>query len=243
MFNLLSTGNTKTLKGLKKGYNTYILHLSPYNLAGFGNVCSHASQACKTACLNSAGRGGMFKKGESLENNTHRVQIARKRKTALFFNNVQNFMELLVADIEKAIKQSNKKGLTPVFRLNGTSDIAWHKIKIITHGNKNIFELFPTVQFYDYTKNPAIAIASQLIDNYHITFSQSENNHETVKTMLQSGVNVAIVFNKLPEHYYNKIVHDGDNTDLRFLDKPGIIGLKAKGKAKKDNSGFVVKIA
>jgi hypothetical protein len=243
MFNLLSTGNTKTLKGLKKGYNTYILHLSPYNLAGFGNVCSHASQACKTACLNSAGRGGMFKQGESLENNTNIVQIARKRKTALFFKDVQSFMGLLVADIEKAIKQSNKKGLIPVFRLNGTSDIAWYKIKIVSHGNKTLFELFPTVQFYDYTKNPNIAIASQSIKNYHITFSQSENNQATVKTMLQSGINVAIVFNKLPEQYYNMIVHDGDTTDLRFLDKIGIIGLKAKGKAKKDNSGFVVKFA
>lgn len=242
MFKLLSTGNTKTLKGLKKGYNTYILHLAPHNLAGFGSVCSHASQACINACLNSAGRGGMFKSGETLEQNTNVVQIARKRKTALFFNNVQLFLDYLIDDITKAIKQSNKKGLIPVFRLNGTSDVAWYKLKAKNHGNKPIFELFPDIQFYDYTKNPKIAIESLQINNLHVTFSQSESNHNTVKHMLNIGLNVAIVFNNLPKNWYNTIVHNGDETDLRFLDNTGIIGLKAKGRAKKDNTGFVVKI-
>ena len=121
--NLLSVGNPKVLKGLKQGYNTYILHLAPATLSGH-NTCPKATAGCISACLNTAGRGGMFKKGE----NTNTIQKARIRKTQLFFSNRSVFMELLVKDIELGIKQSIKKGLIPVFRLNGTSDIAFEKM-------------------------------------------------------------------------------------------------------------------
>ena len=59
--------------------------------------------------------------------------------------------------------------------------------------------------------------------------------------------NVAVVFrDKIPKSYKGYEVIDGDDSDLRFLDKfkswetGGIVGLKAKGPAKKDKSGFVV---
>ena len=117
--NLLSVGNPKTLKGMKSGYNTYILHLAPASLSGH-NVCPKATPGCIAACLNTAGRGGMFKKGE----NTNTIQKARIRKTQLFYDNRDLFMELLVKDINLAIKQSARMGLTPVIRLNGTSDIS-----------------------------------------------------------------------------------------------------------------------
>ena len=237
---LLSTGNPKILKGLKQGYNTYILHLAPADLSGF-NTCPKATAGCKAACLNTAGRGGMFKKGES----TNMIQEARIRKTAFFFEERAGFMEWLVADIKLAIKQSAKKGLIPVFRLNGTSDLSWEKYEVIRDGKlyRNIFAAFPDVQFYDYTKVLGRKISD--IKNYHLTFSAADGNDVDVMKAIQQDYNVATVFGikktlPMPESYNGLPVFNGDESDLRFLDPKGVVvGLYAKGKAKKDTSGFV----
>jgi hypothetical protein len=239
---LLSTGNPKTLKGMKQGYNTYIMHLAPSTLSGH-NTCPKATTGCINACLNTAGRGGMFKKGE----NTNNIQKARIRKTQLFYNNRDEFMSLLVKDITLAIKQSAKLGLTPVFRLNGTSDISWEKYPV-KMGNvvySNIFEAFGYIQFYDYTK--VLGRKVQNISNYHLTFSMADGNYLDCKQAVVEGYNIAVVFGikkgtKMPEKFFNSnmTVYNGDESDLRFLDpKNSIIGLYAKGKAKKDTSGFV----
>lgn len=233
---LLSTGNPKVLKGMSQGYNTYILHLAPANVSGY-ETCPKRTAGCTAACLNTAGRGGMFKRGET----TNVIQEARKRKTRLFFENRAEFMRLLVADIELAIKQSKRLGLIPVFRLNGTSDLAWEKYEV--PGARNIFELFPTVTFYDYTK--ILGRKVQNIPNYHLTFSAADGNDADVAKAIRQGYNVAIVFgiNKnlpMPETYMGLPVFNGDESDLRFLDPMGVVvGLYAKGKAKKDTSGFV----
>jgi hypothetical protein len=143
----------------------------------------------------------------------------------------------LVEDILKAVNYARRKGLVPVFRLNGTSDLAWEKYEVPNHG-KNIFDAFSTLQFYDYTK--VLGRKVQGIKNYHLTFSAAENNGHDVAMALQSGMNVAMVFDRLPDTYMNREVIDADDTDLRFLDPKGVIcGLKAKGKAKKDTTGFV----
>jgi hypothetical protein len=109
---------------------------------------------------------------------------------------------------------------------------------------KSIIALFPHVQFYDYTKNPSRMkkyLRGEMPANYHLTFSRSECNHETCLEILEMGGNVAAVFEKMPETWCGKEVISGDDHDLRFLDKTGVVvGLKAKGKAKKDLSGFVV---
>jgi hypothetical protein len=123
--------------------------------------------------------------------------------------------------------------------LNGTSDILWENIEV--RPGQNIFELFPEIQFYDYTVNPTREAA--LCDywpNYHLTFSRKESrqNHKHAEKMLELGVNVAAVYrDDQPDN-----VIDGDHHDLRFLDgKQGkIIALKAKGKAKRDTTGFVI---
>ena len=237
---LLSTGNPKILKGLKQGYNTYILHLAPADLSGF-NTCPKATAGCKAACLNTAGRGGMFKKGES----TNMIQEARIRKTAFFFEERAGFMEWLVADIKLAIKQSAKKGLIPVFRLNGTSDLSWEKYEVIRDGKlyRNIFTAFPDVQFYDYTKVLGRKVSD--FKNYHLTFSAADGNDADVVKAIQQDYNVATVFGikktlPMPEAYNGLPVFNGDESDLRFLDPKGVVvGLYAKGKAKKDTSGFV----
>jgi hypothetical protein len=238
--NLLTVGNPKVLKGMKQGYMTYILHLAPASLSGY-NTCPKATAGCKSACLNTAGRGGMFKKGET----TNTIQNARIRKTKMFFENRAEFMAMLVKDIELAIKQSIKKDLIPVFRLNGTSDLSWEKYEVIRNGvvYKNIFDAFAEYQFYDYTKILGRKVVA--ISNYDLTFSAADGNDADVYRAIAEGYNVATVFGvkktePLPQSYFGREVINGDESDLRFLDaKNVIVGLYAKGKAKKDTSGFV----
>jgi hypothetical protein len=168
----------------------------------------------------------MFKRGE----NTNMIQKARIRKTQYFFENREAFLKDLEADIRLGIKQAARLGLTPVFRLNGTSDLSWEKY--------GIFEKFPEVQFYDYTK--VLGRKTGDIPNYHLTFSAADGNELDVQAAVQAGMNVAVVFDKLPAEYMGRPVNDADDHDLRFLDPKGTIaGLKAKGRAKKDTTGFV----
>ena len=238
--NLLSTGNPKVLKGMAQGYNTYILHLAPADLSGF-ETCAKRTKGCTAACLNLAGRGGMFKKGET----TNVIQKARIRKTQMFFEARTGFMEWLVKDIELAIKQSAKINMVPVIRLNGTSDLAFEKYAAIRNGveYKNIFMAFPELQFYDYTKILGRKIADY--PNYHLTFSAADGNDSDVEKAIAQGYNVAVVFGikktlPMPADYLKMPVFNGDESDLRFLDPKGsVIGLYAKGKAKKDTTGFV----
>jgi hypothetical protein len=232
-FKLLSTANPKIQKGTKLGYLSFILHLAPADLSG-RNTCPKATAGCKSACLNTAGRGGMFKKGE----NTNMIQKARIRKTQYFFEARDYFMQDLYNDITKGIKQAKKLGLTPVFRLNGTSDLSWEKYTI---NDKNIFELFPDVQFYDYTKVLGRKVSKY--KNYFLIFSKADGNDSDVAEAILQGMNVAAVFDQLPEEHMGRPVINADEHDLRFLDDKGVIaGLKAKGRAKKDYSGFVIRL-
>ncbi len=225
---------------MSQGYNTYILHLAPADLSGY-ETCAKRTAGCTAACLNLAGRGGMFKRGE----NTNVIQQARIRKTKMFFENRVEFMTTLVKDIELAIKQSKKMELVPVFRLNGTSDLAWEKYEVVRNGQlfRNIFTAFPEVQFYDYTK--ILGRKTKEYSNYQLTFSAADGNDSDVLKALNEGLNVAVVFGikktlPMPVDYLNRPVFNGDESDLRFLDPKGVIvGLYAKGKAKKDTTGFV----
>jgi len=230
MFKLLSTANPKIQKGTKQGYLSFILHLAPSDLSG-KNTCPKATPGCIAACLNTAGRGGMFKRGE----NTNVIQRARIRKTNYFFNDREAFMDDLVSDIMKAVNYARRKGLIPVFRLNGTSDLSWEKYPT-RYGADSIFEQFPTLQFYDYTKVLGRKVSH--IPNYHLTFSKADGNDADVAEALMQGMSVVAVYDKIPEG-----VPSADETDLRFLDPKGImLGLKAKGKAKKDYTGFVIRL-
>jgi len=225
---------------MSQGYNTYILHLAPANLSGY-ETCPKRTDGCTAACLNTAGRGGMFKRGE----NTNVIQQARIRKTKMFFENRVEFMTTLVKDIELGIKQSKKMELVPVFRLNGTSDLSWEKYEVVRNGKlfRNIFTAFPEVQFYDYTK--VLGRKVKEYSNYQLTFSAADGNDSDVLRAMNEGLNVAVVFGikktlPMPVDYLNRPVFNGDESDLRFLDPKGVIvGLYAKGKAKKDTTGFV----
>jgi hypothetical protein len=222
---LLTEQNAKTSKGEKKGYLTGILYLKPQKSGGRGNLCSFASAGCIASCLNTAGRGAF-----------DQVQAGRQRKTDMYFDENQKFLNELVSDVQKLVKRAEKKNLIPCVRPNGTSDLP----KLAHY----VAKLFPKVQFYDYTKIPKPY--KRTMPNYHLTFSRSENNIEDCIDALENGVNVAVVFEKeIPKKYLGYKVVNGDETDLRFLDpkrkKGVIVGLKAKGKAKKDATGFVVR--
>ena len=242
MFKLLSTANPKIQKGTERGYLSFILHLAPSTLSGH-NTCPKATKGCTAACLNTAGRGGMFKRGET----TNVIQKARIRKTNYFYDDRAGFMFDLMQDIKKGIRLANKLGLEPVFRLNGTSDLSWEKYSMIE--GKNVFDVFAGIQFYDYTKDFSRMLKPQA-PNYHLTYSVDERAVTKINaaTALSSGLNVAMVFNvkdesELPAEYMGFPVINGDEHDLTFLHGNGVIvGLKAKGKAKKDNSGFVIQL-
>ena len=176
----------------------------------------------------------MFKRGE----NTNMIQRARIRKTQYFIEARDYFMMDLYDDIKRAIRYAERQGLKPVFRLNGTSDLSWEKYTI---NENNIFELFPDVQFYDYTK--VLGRKTSKYKNYHLTFSAADGNDADVAKAMEQGMNVAVVFDEIPQEYKGKSVFNADDTDLRFMDPKGVVlGLKAKGRAKKDYSGFVIRL-
>ena len=221
--NLLSTNNAKTIKGEKLGYTTYIMYLAPHTQNSKGiNLCSHASKGCAKACLFNSGAARF-----------DRVQEGKVNKTEWFLDNRVEFLEKLDAEIT-VIKNKRKHQTSeniPTIRLNGTSDIPFEKFKI--RDGKNIFELHPTIQFYDYTKNH-IRFEKELPSNYHLTFSLSEDNKVKSMELLNKGFNVAMVFgvkneSDLPTTYEGFKVVNGDESDLRFLDEDNvIIGLKYK---------------
>lgn len=237
---LLTRANAKIIKSKRRRILTSGLHLAPSTLSGY-NTCPSASAGCILGCLNKAGHGGMFRKGET----TNRVQEARKEKTVMFFRQRDIFMAKLIREVENAIKYARKRRVRPVFRLNLTSDIRWEHIDFVHKGKyyPNIMKLFRRVQWYDYTKH---SNRYDLPSNYHLTFSRSESNHDAAMEWLRKGGNVAVVFRvkkgmPLPATWNGYEVIDGDVDDLRFLDKKNVVvGLRAKGPALKDNSGFVV---
>lgn len=232
---LFGRKNKKTMKGEKFGWLTYIMHLSPHKQNSLGkNVCAKASAGCAAACLYKSGFGGMYTA----------VQQARINKTEFFLKDRAAFLALLDNEIAKLIKRH--KGEKLCFRLNGTSDIPFENFVI--RDGKNIMELYPDVQFYDYTKL-ANRFDKELPKNYHLTFSRSEDNDLEVTKVLAKGGNVAVVFDELPETYEGYKVINGDESDLRFTDEQNVVvGLKYKKLTGKgvDNSeafksGFALK--
>ena len=240
-YKLLGVGtNAKTIKGDGSEYLTAILYMTPYKVMVDGksfNSCAMAEQAsCIDACLYTAGRGAF-----------NNVQTARQRKAEWFYRDRVGFMKQLYHDIQKFVNYCKKRDIQPCVRLNGTTDIRWELIPAMPHSLMNIFQQFPEVQFYDYTK-----IANRKckdIPNYHLTWSYSNANPEYAKLLdkaIEQGMNVAVVFRS---EYKKSLwctypVVDGDKDDLRFLDPKGrhIVALYAKGKAKKDTSGFVQEV-
>jgi hypothetical protein len=259
--------DAKTKKGTSYNYLTAILYLAPSDEAGRGNLCPHASEGCRAACLFTAGRGKFSN-----------VRTARINKTLRWFDDRRAFLADIVSDIAKLESYCKRHGFRPAVRLNGTSDIPWENVVLPDQGT-SIMQEFPGVQFYDYTKNKyrALKAARQkhpLVnptgkrvwpENYSLTFSRSESNKRECAQVLRAGGNVAAVYSReLFERFEwdrkgvsvgwehlasngwakdlaNRRPFNGDQTDLRFLDPSGVVvALKAKGDARADRSGFVI---
>ncbi len=204
------------------GVTTYGLTLAPWTSSGF-NVCQNATEGCGNNCLRFT--------GHNTYRAVHRAQVA---KTRAFFLHRSEFLEKLRAEITLAQHDAERRGNRLAMRLNVLSDLPWERIV------PSLFSDFPRVVFYDYTKVPNRITPA----NYTLTFSRSETNESAALTEYQNGRNVAVVFRTktLPSTWNGIPVFNGDQTDLRFLDGRGVVGLYAKGRAKHDASGFVVDV-
>ena len=239
---LLSIGaDAKTIKGGKIGFMTAIQYLSPSDSSGV-NLCPMSKIAkCDVPCLESSG-----------QMNFKQSRDARLSRTKLYLNNPAEYFNTLVTEIKAFIKKAGRKGLTPLVRLNGTSDIRYENIGFVFEGVyfRNIFEYFPDLQFYDYTKIPnrfnSMNGLSDFPKNYDLTFSYSgaDGFQKYNDRALKAGVRIAAVFDRvenIPVTFHKRKVVSGDETDVRHLDPQNVIvALYAKGKARKDQSGFVI---
>jgi hypothetical protein len=229
--------NAKTIKGEKYGIKTAILYLMPAMQSGV-QLCPMAKTAgCEKACLFTAGRGAMSN-----------VMLSRLRKT-LYFNQYRDlFMNQLHNELIRERAKAKRKGYKLIVRLNGTSDIRWEN-EAIGYSYANIMQAFPDIQFYDYTK---IANRKNVPANYDLTFSYSgvEAYQPFVAKAVANGERIAVVFRDRSivdamlangETFLGLPIVDGDNSDVRHLEpKNVIVALYAKGKARNDQSGFVV---
>jgi len=248
MYLLTISADAKTVKGEKKGLLTAIMYFAPWKLSGY-QVCPLAEVAgCVGDCLNTAGRGGMARPdADTIEIDGHVVKLnaiqkARIARTRFFFEDRTAFMVQLSKEIVAAKKKADKMGYAFAVRLNGTSDIRWENVAYL---GKNVFEHFPDIFFYDYTKIPNRKIDG--IKNYHLTFSYSARDafqkiFVKAKEFYGKTMNYAFVYMKvIPKTFMGLSVVNGDEDDARFKDAPGIaIALKAKGRARKSNSGFAL---
>lgn len=227
--NLLSPGATN-IKTAKNDLETFILYMAPADQVQGLNLCPFASTGCKKSCLYSAGRGKFSN-----------VQESRINKSKFWGYDRANFYIQLASELlkihDKAIKQNKQIAV----RLNGTSDIDHLHLLERYSGIDFLDEFYSNLLFYDYTKN-VNHVSRYRNTRYKITFSRSETNEAEAKKVLKLGGNIAVVFSgDLPDFYLGYPVINGDLTDLRYFDPVNIVvGLKAKGDAKKDRSGFVV---
>jgi hypothetical protein len=226
--------NAKTIKGQKLGFLTGILYMAPAAQSGH-QVCAMAALAgCEAACLYTAGHGAFSN-----------VQQARIAKTVLYFEDRPAFMALLVKNIQALVKRAAKNGLTPLVRLNGTSDIKWENVPVTHEGitYDNVMAVFPALTFYDYTKH---SNRSSLPSNYDLTFSYSGvlSYQKYVSIAVKAGMRIAVVFRtaaSIPAKFLGMECIGGDDSDVRHSEPHGVVvALYAKGKAKKDMTGFVV---
>ena len=245
-----SLDSPKAIKASKYGYVNAINYMAPAATGGAGNLCPHASPGCLALCLGwYSGQAGMLSNAE-LELGSNAVRLSRQRKAREFMHNRQEFLATMVKGIEHAMRLAKRKRKKLCVRPNGATDITWESMRLgDMFTGKSIFDLFPNVQFVDYTKNYKRMLRfceGKLPSNYHLTFSRSETNEAQCVDVLAHGGNVAVVFaGVMPSEYLGRQVINGDAHDLRHLDPRGgvIIGLSPKGrKAKNDTSGFVVRL-
>ncbi|MAT73431.1 MAG: hypothetical protein CMJ58_28440 [Planctomycetaceae bacterium] len=164
----------------------------------------------------------------------------RDARTALYLEVTVLFIKRLKAEITLLETDALQVQMTPAVRLNGSSDLPWERLHL------ELFEQFPDVQFFDYTKLSHRVyrfMLHELPANYHLTFSVDAHMQKEASDILRRGGTVAAVFwPSLPNTWWGFPVIDGDLHDARFLDPSGVIvGLRAKGLARVDTNGFTIR--
>jgi len=233
--NLFTRNSTKINKGKGRGIEGVILYLSPADAAGGPTVCPWSTESCRAVCLGETS-GRMVMDG---------ARSARRRRTLMFHHEAPKFWSAIRREIGLVVKRATRKGALPVVRLDGTSDLDLARI---------LRSEFPEVIFYDYTKSARRVhewLDTGKAGNRWLTFSRSESNEAESLAILARGGDVAVVFGTkkgeaLPATWKGYRVIDGDTHDWRFLDKAEgggvVVGLRAKGAARRDRSGFVVHV-
>jgi hypothetical protein len=228
---LLGSGdsNTKLLKSELSGeYLTWGLSLSPAKTSGY-QLCASSSAGCRAVCLNYQGRARVFSG----------IGVGRIARAVAWMEHRSWFEARLRWELSRVVRKADREGKAAAVRLNVMSDVFWER------ETPWVFVEFPAVQFYDYTKHYKRMlrwVQGELPPNYHLTFSRSETNHDEALDIVRRGGTATVVFRdkRLPARWCGHDVQDGDQTDLRFLDRPGCwVGLYAKGTAKHDRTGFV----
>ena len=231
--------NPKLVKGEKLGVLSKPHNLSPASESGW-NMCAQASEGCIAACLHTAGNPIYLKNKLS----------ARLQRTRAFMTMRKAYIALIAFELESLELKAKRLNMAPAWRPNTTSDYPFHTVALTVNGKpvKSLIHHFSGIEAYDYSKVTKKALqwaAGLLPENYHITFSKSESNDHDVEKVIKAGCNVAVVFSgkTLPATWQGVKVINGDESDVRFFDESGVIvGLKAKGEAKTDESGFVVQL-
>jgi hypothetical protein len=208
---------------------SYGVSLSPDASSGSWNVCPFATPACRAGCVAFSGKGELDS-----------VQAGWRLKTEFLMAHPDAFATLVLVEVGDAWRRFGDR---VAVRLNAFSDLRWEEFA------PWLFAAFPSVQFYDYTKDWA-RVDQQLPANYHLTLSVSERtSDEAARARLASGANLAVVFDvkrgrELPATWLGFRVIDGDRSDARHLDPAGVVvGLRAKGRMRGDRSGMVRGVA
>ena len=219
------SGNTKVAKTGNKKNALGDVRMASLSMHPDHIICPGSKAAgCMDGCFKCAGLAAVYES----------INLARQARTDYWHANQTGFLDQLRRELGNFQKLCDKQNVQGVVRLNVLSDISWEKHGIPQH--------FPDLFFYDYTK-----LAKRLgktPSNYKLIFSYSDRPQyqKQVAAALPTGVPIAVVFkNGMPSEYLDRPVVDGDQSDiLNVLAGRVVIGLKAKGPAKKDNGGFVV---
>lgn len=212
-----TTQSAKMNYSYKNGWETYCIYLAPSDMSGH-NVCPN-DKWCKQFCLNGSGRnkGDILVRGEQ----ESRINKSRIKKAKLFFENRPLFMEIVVREINRAYNHAKKNNMGFAIRINGTSDL---NIESFIYKGQNLLQIFPNIQFYDYTKCNGYLTIPNRYDNYDVTLSYNGYNWNKCKEYLNNGGKVAVVFNgELPKTFKGYRVIDANGYDMRFLDPKGTI--------------------
>lgn len=217
--------SAKMEKSFKHNVATYCVYLAPATMAGRTkkgsriNVCPMSAH-CKDLCLNQSGHNKIDILEKGFKESS--INVCRIKKTKLFYNDRELYMRILMHEIERDRKYAENHGMGFSVRLNGTSDLS---PEIMCYGGKNILELYPDVQFYDYTKVPNRLKLNKKYHNYDLTFSFDGYNWDVCEKYLKDDGKVAVVFDSetMPKKYKGFKVIDANDYDMRYLDEAGCI--------------------